>query len=429
MLRAGMATRLGQVFALAALTASLGIGVFIQSTPARAQGKKPVNKRQEEKYAAEREAMVDKYLAAEGITDEAVLQAARTVPRHIFVKPEFRAQAYFDTALPIDHKQTISPPFIVAYMTQTLEPKKDDKVLEIGTGSGYQAAILGQIVKEVYSIEIVEPLSKLATERLKELGYSNIKTRFGDGFKGWPEVAPFDKIIVTCSPEKVPQPLIDQLKDGGRMIVPLGERYQQVFYLFEKKDGKLVQQRLLPTLFVPMTGKSEELRLVKPDPLHPRIRNGSFEAINKETATPENWHYQRQLKLMEGDAPDGKYFVSFDNADPGRFAQCLQAMALDGREIGSVTVSVSAKGKQLRAGNEVNDQPALVLNFFDQLRKPIGQSHIGPWQGTFDWQEVTKDLDVPIGTREAIMHVGLNGGLGSLGIDNIRLVPVLRKAQ
>ncbi|MDB5389350.1 MAG: Protein-L-isoaspartate O-methyltransferase [Planctomycetaceae bacterium] len=412
---------------LATLAAILGIGVIWVSTPVIAQGKKAVIKRPEDKrFAAERATMVDKYLAAEGITNEAVLQAARTVPRHIFVKPEFRARAYFDTALPIDHKQTISPPFIVAYMTQVLDPQKEDKVLEIGTGSGYQAAILGQIVKEVYTIEIVEPLSKLATERLKDLGYSNIYTRFGDGFKGWPEAAPFDKIIVTCSPEKVPQPLIDQLKDGGRMIVPLGERYQQVFYLFEKKDGKLVQQRLVPTLFVPMTGKSEELRTIKPDPLHPRIRNGSFELINAETGTPENWHYQRQMKLMAGGAPDGQHFVNFDNTDPGRFSQCIQAMALDGRAISAVNVTVAVKGTQLRPGNDGTEQASLVLNFFDDLRKPIGQAHIGPWQGTFDWQEITKELAIPIGTKECIMHVGLSGGVGSLGIDNIRLVPIPR---
>lgn len=421
-----MTRRTRQLVGLMALLAILGTGIFWGSPPARAQGKKPTDKRQEERYAVERAAMVDKYLAAEGITNAAVLQAARNVPRHAFVTTQFRTQAYFDQALPIGHKQTISPPFIVAYMTQVLDPQPGDKVLEIGTGSGYQAAILGQIVKEVFSIEIVEPLSKLATERLKDLGYSNIKTRFGDGFKGWPEEAPFDKIIVTCSPEKVPQPLIDQLKDGGRMIVPLGERYQQVFYLFEKKDGKLVQQKLLPTLFVPMTGQSEDMRQIKPDPLHPRIRNGSFETIIAESATPENWHYQRQMKLMEGGAPDGKFFVVFENAEPGRFSQCLQAMALDGRKIGAVTVSVAVKGTQLRAGNENAEQATLVLNYFDELRKPIGQAHLGPWQGTFDWTEVSKQLVVPPGTREAIMHVGLNGGLGSLGIDNIRLVPLAR---
>ena len=371
--------------------------------------------------------MVDKYIAPEGITNEAVLKAARTVPRHMFVTPQFRSRAYVDQALPIGHKQTISPPFIVSYMTQVIDPQPEDKVLEIGTGSGYQAAILGQISKHVFSIEIVEPLGKAAAEKLKELEYTNIQTRIGDGYKGWPEEAPFDKIIVTCSPEKVPQPLIDQLKEGGKMIVPLGERYQQVFYLFEKREGKLVQTKLLPTLFVPMTGQSEDMRKIKPDPLNPRIRNGSFETIIPESATPENWHYQRQLTLMEDEAPDGKYFVTFENAEPGRFAQCLQAMALDGRKIASIMVAISVKGKQLRQGDNVDEQSALVINFFDADRKPIGMVHLGPWQGTFDWQEVSKELQVPPAAREAIMHIGLNGGLGSLSIDNIRLSAVQRR--
>lgn len=400
---------------------TLGIGALYWSAPSETQAKPLLDKRQEEKYAAERNAMVDKYIAPEGITNEAVLRAVRTVPRHMFVTPQFRAKAYVDQALPIGHKQTISPPFVVSYMTQVIDPKPEDKVLEIGTGSGYQAAILGQIVKQVFSIEIVEPLGKVAAERLKDLEYKNIQTRIGDGYKGWPEEAPFDKIIVTCSPEKVPQPLVDQLKEGGKMIVPLGERYQQVFYLFEKQEGKLVQTKLLPTLFVPMTGQSEDMRKIKPDPLNPRIRNGSFETILPETATPEGWHYQRQLTLMEGDAPDSKHFVTFENAEAGRFAQCLQAMPIDGRKIATVKVTVSVKGKQLRQGDSADEQAALVINFFDTDRKPIGLAYLGPWDSTFDWQEVTKELQVPPAAREAIMHVGLNGGLGSFSVDNIRL--------
>lgn len=422
-----METRLKQTGLLFGIMLILVSGVLVCTPSSQAQGKRLPDQRLEEKYAVERNAMVDKYIAAEGITNEAVLKAARTVPRHMFVNAPLRSKAYFDQALPIGHKQTISPPFIVSYMTQVIDPQPEDKVLEIGTGSGYQAAILGQIVKEVYSIEIVEPLGKVAAERLKDLDYQNIKTRIGDGYKGWPEEAPFDKIIVTCSPEKVPQPLIDQLKDGGRMIVPLGERYQQVFYLFEKRDGKLVQTKLLPTLFVPMTGQSEDMRKVKPDPLRPAIRNGSFETLIPDTATPENWHYQRQMTLMEGGAPDGKYFVTFENAEPGRFSQCLQAMAVDGRKIATISIGMSVKGTQLKQGESIDEQSALVINFFDVDRKPIGSVHLGPWQGTFDWQEVNKELPVPAGAREAIMHVGLNGGLGSLSVDNIRLTPGQRR--
>ena len=141
-------------------------------------------------------------------------------------------------ALPIGEQQTISPPFIVAYMTQEIDPQPTDRVLEIGTGSGYQAAMLSPLVKEVYTIEIVEPLGKRAARTLKRLGYKNVFAKVGDGYLGWPEAAPFDKIIVTCSPEKVPQPLVDQLKDGGLMIVPVGERYQQNLYLFRKHERR-----------------------------------------------------------------------------------------------------------------------------------------------------------------------------------------------
>jgi protein-L-isoaspartate(D-aspartate) O-methyltransferase len=211
------------------------------------------------------------------------------------------------------------------------------------------------------------------------------------------------------------------------MIVPLGERYQQIFYLFEKKDGKLVQTKLLPTLFVPMTGQSEDMRQVKPDPLHPKIRNGSFETIVPDSATPENWHYQRQLSLMEGGAPQGKYFVTFENAEPGRFAQCLQAMAIDGRKIASINVSVMVKGEQLRRGEAYNEQAALVISFFDPDRRDLGTVHLGPWEGSFDWKEVSKELPVPAAAREAIMHVGLNGGLGSFSVDNIQLTPAQRR--
>ncbi len=150
----------------------------------------------------------------------------RDTPRHEFVPRDQQKNAYFDMSLPIGDEQTISGPFVVAYMTEQLDPQPADKVLEIGTGSGYQAAVLSPLVKDVYTIEIVEPLGKRAEPTLKRLKYDNVHVKIGDGYQGWPEHAPFDKIIVTCSPEKVPQPLVDELKEGGRMIVPVGERYR-----------------------------------------------------------------------------------------------------------------------------------------------------------------------------------------------------------
>ncbi len=207
-------------------------------------------------YAGPRERMVQRSLIERGIKNARVLQAFRTVPRHKFLPPDSNRQAYEDESIPIGHAQTLTAPYEVAFMTEVLDPQPTDKVYEVGTGSGFQAAILSRIVKDVYSVEIVEPLSKRATAVLKEVGYDNVHTRFGDGYEGWPDAAPFDAVIVTCSPSKIPQPLIDQLKEGGRMVIPIGNRYEQELMLFEKKNGKLEGKTLRSTLFVPMTGKA-----------------------------------------------------------------------------------------------------------------------------------------------------------------------------
>jgi protein-L-isoaspartate(D-aspartate) O-methyltransferase len=206
--------------------------------------------------AAPRKRMVQRHLVERGIKNPRVLEAFRTVPRHRFLAPKSQRLAYDDESIPIGEGQTITPPYDVAFMTEVLDPKPGDRVYEVGTGSGYQSAILSRLVKEVYSVEIHEPLSKRATRVHKELGYTNIHTRVGDGYEGWPEAAPFDAIIVTCAPQKVPQPLFDQLKEGGRMVIPLGTRFNQVVHLIVKKDGQRIDSELKPTLFVPMTGRA-----------------------------------------------------------------------------------------------------------------------------------------------------------------------------
>ncbi len=208
--------------------------------------------------AAARNKMVQQHLVERGIKDEAVLKAFRTVPRHKFLPPDTERRAYDDESIQIGEGQTITPPYDVAFMTEVLQAKPTDKVYEVGTGSGYQSAILSRIVKDVYSIEIHAPLGKRAAEVHKELGYTNIHTKIGDGYAGWPEAAPFDAIIVTCAPTKVPAPLIEQLKEGGRMVIPLGSQFDQRVHLMVKKDGKLVDTVLKPTLFVPMTGKAQK---------------------------------------------------------------------------------------------------------------------------------------------------------------------------
>ena len=202
--------------------------------------------------------MVDQQLKPRGIKDERVLAAMAKVPREQFVPVDQRGDAYEDGPLPIGYDQTISQPYIVAFMTEQLRPKATDRVLEIGTGSGYEAAILAELVKDVYTIEIVGPLAKTAEATLQRLGYKNVHLKVGDGYQGWPEEAPFDAIIVTCAPDKVPQPLTNQLKDGGRLVIPVGERFAQQLYLLEKKNGRLRESTTLPVRFVPMIRSKDE---------------------------------------------------------------------------------------------------------------------------------------------------------------------------
>lgn len=200
--------------------------------------------------------MVQQQLMARGIHEERVLAAMAKVPREEFVPPNARAESYEDGPLQIGYRQTISQPYIVAFMTEQLQPKQNDRVLEVGTGSGYQAAILAELVAEVYTIEIIEPLAKSAEATLQGLGYNNVHVKAGDGYKGWSEHAPFDAITVTCAPDHVPQPLIDQLKESGRMIIPVGGFGDQELYLLEKKNGQLQRRAILPVRFVPMTGEA-----------------------------------------------------------------------------------------------------------------------------------------------------------------------------
>jgi len=187
-----------------------------------------------------------------------VLAAMATVPREEFVPADERGDGYEDGPLPIGFDQTISQPYIVAFMTEQLRLKPSDRLLEIGTGSGYQAAVLAELVADVYTIEIVEPLAKTAEATLQRLGYKNVHLRVGDGYQGWPEEAPFDAIIVTCAPDKVPQPLVEQIKDGGRMVIPVGERFAQQLYLLEKKNGQLKESATLPVRFVPMVREQKK---------------------------------------------------------------------------------------------------------------------------------------------------------------------------
>lgn len=205
----------------------------------------------------ERRRMVEAQLAERGVNDERVLAAMERVPRHRFVPEEMRPHAYEDRPLPIGHGQTISQPFVVGFMTQALELEGDERVLEIGTGSGYQAAVLAELVREVWTIEILEPLAERARAVLADLGHENAHVRCGDGYLGWPERASFDAILVTAAPDHVPQPLLDQLAVGGRMILPVGDSRQELV-LIRRTRGGYEREEVLPVRFVPMTGLAEE---------------------------------------------------------------------------------------------------------------------------------------------------------------------------
>lgn len=212
---------------------------------------------QEPDLGPRRSRMVDAQIEARGIHDGRVLDAMRSVPRHLFVPERVREQAYEDYPLPIGAQQTISQPYIVALMTSLLELHGKERVLEIGTGSGYQAAVLSRLAGEVYTVEILESLSKNAQKTIAGLGYDNIHFRVGDGYAGWPEAAPFDGILVTAAPEKVPQPLLDQLKTGGKLVIPVGSFFQDLLVITKTPTG-IEKRNVIPVRFVPMTGEAQK---------------------------------------------------------------------------------------------------------------------------------------------------------------------------
>jgi protein-L-isoaspartate(D-aspartate) O-methyltransferase len=374
---------------------------------------------------AARDKMVDDEIVAAGIKNKRVIEAMRKTPRHEFMPVAQRKHAYLDMALPIGEGQTISPPFVVAYMTEALDPQPTDKVLEIGTGSGYQAAVLAPLVGEVYTIEIVAPLGHKAARTLERLRYDNVHVKVGDGFQGWPEHAPYDKIIVTCSPEKVPAALVDQLREGGRIVIPVGQRYQQTLYLLKKVDGKMVSEALQPTLFVPMTGQAESKREVLPDPIRPAIENGGFEDVSGDPPVPSGWHYQRALKVIKSHgAPEGEHYVTFSNALPGRNSHALQGFAIDGRKVTQLWLSAQVSGKNIRPSESGKELPGIVITFFDENRAILGEASLGPWRGTFGWRGESTLVSVPPKTREAIVRIGLFGATGEVSLDAIELKPV-----
>lgn len=226
----------------------LGAAVFILIVYSCTEKRQPADR-----FDSQREEMVKYQIERRGIEDTAILRAMRKVERHLFVPDKYIGSAYDDGPVPIGYGQTISQPYIVAYMTELIKPKRGDKILEIGTGSGYQAAVLAEVTDSVYTIEIIRELGESASERLSKLGYGNVNVKIGDGFYGWHEHAPFDAIVVTAASEYIPPPLINQLKDGGKMVIPVGMPFQvQMLMAVEKKGEEIVTENLIPVRFVPM---------------------------------------------------------------------------------------------------------------------------------------------------------------------------------
>jgi protein-L-isoaspartate(D-aspartate) O-methyltransferase len=273
----------------------------------------------------------------------------------------------------------------------------------------------------VYSIEIVESLGRKAAETLRRLKYDNVHTKVGDGFQGWSEHAPFDKIIVTCSPEKIPPALVQQLREGGRMVIPLGERYQQTLYLFEKVNGQLEAHPLQPTFFVPMTGRAEEIRIKKDASGVPQLLNASFEDQDEDGELLA-WYYVRQAEVVaDSAAMHGERYLRFENGEPGRGAQALQAVGVDGRKIRVLDVALWVQTTDAQPGQSLQQLPHVELSFFDERQAPVGARIAGPWHGTTTWTKKKVSIEIPARARLAVVAVGMFGGTGQFAVDGMTL--------
>jgi len=373
-----------------------------------------------ESFESLREQLIKNVLVPNGIRDQRVLQSVGSTPRHEFVPKKLAHLAYQDIAIAIGESQTISSPYIVSLMTQSLDPKPTDKVLEIGTGSGYQAAILSPLVQDVYTIEIVEDLGQRTKQFLADMNYKNVHCLIGDGFKGWKEHAPFDKIIVTCSPEKVPEPLVEQLKEGGMMIVPIGERYQQMLFLMRKVDGKLEREALQPTLFVPMTGAAEDAREITPDPKNPKLENPGFEEQLIKGSRIPGWYYQFGcVVVQDANAPTGKSVVEFRSDDANAPSMLLQGLALDGSVVKKIKLGGWITTENVKLGRNPEASPSIAIQYFDSNRTRIGFNHISGFKGSRKWKKEDEIFRVPPTTREVIVSVGLFGSVGMARFDDV----------
>ncbi|MGV3606304.1 MAG: protein-L-isoaspartate O-methyltransferase [Planctomycetaceae bacterium] len=401
------------------LLLSLAIGLILEtaSNPAFAQ---PGN----QALASARQRMVREEIEAQGIKNAALLDAMREVPRDQFIPTHRRNVAYLNVAITYGDGHVVLPPLVIAHAIEQLDPKLNDKVLVIGTGTGYSTALLSRMSKEVFSIEIDRATALTAEETLRRLKYSNIQLKVGDGFEGWKEHAPFQKIIVECSPDTVPPALIEQLDEGGSLLIPVGDDYDQTMYLMKKVNGQLETVSMWPTLLVPMKGRAEELRSSSSEkPRPPSINNGGFEEIVPGSDNlPAHWTYVRQAKVIEGERfPEGNRALQFLNDTPGHLSTAIQAFPVDGKSVSEITLSFRVWGKEIRPGLTRQQLPRLEVRFFDEKRRPCGGDWVGGWFLTFDWVQKTRRFSVPRQAKFAIVQIGLDGATGEIRFDDLRI--------
>lgn len=377
-------------------------------------------------FERRRKEMVRREIASVGVRDPRVLQALRDVPRHAFVPEPLRGKAYLDIALPIGFDQTISSPYIVARMTESLSPQASDRILEIGTGSGYQAAILASMARQVFTVEIVPELGKQARQTLSRLGIENVRVRVGDGYQGWPEQAPFDKIMVTCSPADIPRPLVAQLKEGGQLVIPLGQRFQQVLYRFSKVNGKLKRERVESTFFVPMTGRAEEERTLEAK--QTSLVNGSFERTPRDSDEPLNWFYVRGGgSVRDESSPRGERCLKLNSAQSSS-CHALQPFGVHGHRTRQLRIEFWVRRENIRTGLLSLQSSQLMVEFYNDARQLVGSEEVSLLSGSSSWQREKALVGVPRDARYGILGVGLFGATGGISFDDVRIEPIETKS-
>jgi len=376
---------------------------------------------QADAYGDARTTMVDADLSGNGIGNERLLKAMRTIPRHRFCLPEDQKHAYADQSLPIGHKRKLASPYVTAGLIELLDPRPNDRILELGTGSGYQAAILSQLATDVYSVESIEELGKASASLLKELKCKNVHTRIGDTLEGWPEAAPFDRILFTSCSGTVPAALIDQLRERGKVVVDAVCGNEELFHLFEKQHGRLVALKVWSPFSIANADNLKQHRDEKQSPNKSEIENGDFELSEDGKAT--GWYFQRQAALAEDREAPNNHVLTFENKEPGRHAQAIQEVAIDGRAVVSLRLSVRAKGLEIHNSSSA-DKPSMVIRFYDAHQRPITvepSAILGPWRGTFGWETYTCVSSVPKTTRKALVVISMGGATGRLTVDDAQL--------